>query len=201
MKRVLFIKMLLVILVVMLSFTVIANELIDDFELQYQAEEKILLEGLDGEEDILINDDFPSEPKIAPSESKIVFISPYLWEMIGEVYLYDLEEQEEKKIVSRDDLPEQMTAKEVKWITDDYLLLIIGKAYGTPSEGGDLYWLEVETNELYTVSKLEKNKEYKSIKLKEEEIILEMAIFDEQHLEYEIEEHTYSKKDLIKLLE
>ncbi len=201
MKRVLFIKMLLVILVVMLSFTVIANELIDDFELQYQAEEKILLEGLDGEEDILINDDFPSEPKIAPSESKIVFISPYLWEMIGEVYLYDLEEQEEKKIVSRDDLPEQMTAKEVKWITDDYLLLIIGKAYGTPSEGGDLYWLEVETNELYAVSKLEKNKEYKSIKLKEEEIILEMAIFDEQHLEYEIEEHTYSKKDLIKLLE
>ena len=201
MKRFIFIKLLLVVVLVMVSFPVVAEELSDDFKLQYQAEDKILLEGLEGEEDILVNDDFPSEPEIAPSETKMVFISPYLWEMIGEVYLYDLEEQEEEKLLSRDDLPKQMTPKEIKWITDDYLLLIIGKAYGTVSEGGDLYWLEVETKELYAISELEENKEYKSIKLEEEEIILEMAIFDEQYLDYEIEKHTYSKEELINLLE
>lgn len=201
MKRFLLIKLLLVVVIMMISFPIIANELINDFKLQYQPEEKILLEGLEGEEDILINDNFPSEPEIAPSETKMVFISPYLWEMLGEVYLYDLEKKEEEKLLSRDDLPKQMTPKEIKWITDNHLLLIIGKAYGTVSEGGDLYWLDVETRELYAVSELEENKEYKSIKLKEEEIILEMAIFDEQFLDYELEEHTYSKEELINLLE
>ena len=191
-------QFILVILCMLVSVPILANELENEFELEHYPEEKIVLES---EEEIVINDNFPSEPQLSPSESKMVFISPYLWEMIGQVYLYDLVEQQEKVIVSNEDLDGQMTPKKIEWITDDYLLLIIGKAYGTVSEGGDLYLFELETNELYEVSRLDDNEEYKDIIIEEEEIILEIAVFDANYLNYELKEQSYSKQELINLLE
>ncbi len=191
-------QFILVILCMLVSVPILANELENEFELEHYPEEKIVLES---EEEIVINDNFPSEPQLSPSESKMVFISPYLWEMIGQVYLYDLVEQQEKVIVSNEDLDGQMTPKKIEWITDDYLLLIIGKAYGTVSEGGDLYLFELETNELYEVSRLDDNEEYKDIIIEEEEIILEIAVFDANYLNYELKEQSYSKQELINLLD
>ena len=191
-------QFILVILCMLVSVPILANESENEFELEHHPEEKIVLEG---EEEIVINDNFPSEPQLSPSESKMVFISPYLWEMIGQVHLYDLVEQQEEIIVSNEDLDGQMTPKQIEWITDDYLLLVIGKAYGTVSEGGDLYLFELETNELYEVSRLGDNEEYKDIIIEEEEIILEIAVFDANYLDYELKEQSYSKQELINLLD
>ena len=59
----------------------------------------------------------------------------------------------------------ESTFKYVTWIDEHRLFVIIGFAYGTVSQGGDLYILDIDTNTLSLAMEAGENEEFVSIAL------------------------------------
>lgn len=86
----------------------------------------------------------PSEPLKSPNGEKAAYISPYGWEELSDLYLVDLKDGKQDVLVSNDS---ESKPKEFMWEDDEHLLVIIGSPYGTVSVGGDIYRINIETNE------------------------------------------------------
>lgn len=142
----------------------------------------------EGEETIILAKDNPSKPVISPRGDRLAFIEPYLWETIGDVFLYDGEREEKELLLSRENLPAQTSPKDLYWLDSHHLLMIIGYAYGTVSVGGDLYLLHIEDRELSLIYETELEEEVKEVKVQGEELLLRVAIFHEDYLDYDLEE-------------
>ncbi len=151
----------------------------------------------DGDEVKIINDYYPSEPVISPDKSRLVYISPYEWEKIGQLYLYDARNEENEIILGTDDIPEQDSVKQVHWVNDEYLITIVGYGMGTVSVGGDVYLTDIENEVSKKIFEAENRQEVKNIKITEDEIIFEIAEFDENYLEYDIIDQEYEKEEII----
>ncbi|MEC3543931.1 DUF4652 domain-containing protein, partial [Bacillus thuringiensis] len=86
----------------------------------------------------ILADSFSSEPKFSPDGTKAVYITPLEWEVSSDLYLFDLQTGNQIKI----DLcinTEREKAKDVEWVNDSNLIIIIGLLHGTVSVGGDIY--------------------------------------------------------------
>ncbi len=152
---------------------------------------------IDGDKEIVINDNYPSEPVISPDKSNLVYISPYEWETLGELYLYNSRNNSNELILDIDSMPQQNTVKQVKWINNDYLLAIVGYGMGTVSVGGNVYLIEVETTETEVFYTTEESQEVKNIEITGDKILFEIADFDEQYMDYEIIEKEFDKAEII----
>ena len=112
-----------------------------------------------------ISNDSPSKPSISPDKRRFAYISPQEWEVIGDLYLYDVETKNKKTIVSHTEIPNQFTPKAVEWLNNRYLVIIIGYAYGTINMGGSLYVFDSETNQLSLAIVPEEQTEFRDIKV------------------------------------
>ena len=147
-----------------------------------------------GEEKVLSSDP-ASEPKISPSGRFLSYIAPYGFEGIGELYLYDHFENKLETIVDTSDLSVEHTIEDFWWLDEDTIIFIERYAYGSMSIGGDLYKVNLEDNETSKVfSPEEPRRQVKDIELKEEEITMKIAEFDEDYIDYEIIEKTLESK-------
>jgi hypothetical protein len=162
-------------------------ELPNGTNIYYGEHKSILINNSNGNE-ILSNDpkygSWATLPELSPNKKNIAYVSPYEFETLGNVYVYDSESDTYGKVVEVD-IEKQDSAKVVKWIDDDKLLIIIGFGYGTVSEGGDLYLYNRETEKLTLVKESEGNTEVIGIKINEEIVELEIAVFDENWINYE----------------
>lgn len=64
-----------------------------------------------------------------------------------------IKEMENNKMMKYSIIPyeKQLTPKYIQWLDDENLLLIIGFPYGTITKGGDLYMLNIQSNNNYLV--------------------------------------------------
>ncbi len=147
--------------------------------------EKRILKKMEGEEMVLAKEN-PSQPIISPRGDRLAFMEPFLWEVRGEVFLYEGEEKE--LLLSREDLPREEKPKAIYWLDNKRLLLIIGYAYGTVSVGGDLYSLDIEKGDLLPIYQLEPEKEVKDLKIEGQDLLLTIASFCQDYLEYDLDE-------------
>ncbi len=150
----------------------------------------------DDEKNIL-SQDFPSKPVISPDKKRLSFIAPREWEKIGKVYMYCIEKDDIDVIIDQDNIPPQFTPKKISWLDNEGLLVIIGYAYGTVSVGGDLYIYDVDSNSLDIALKTEKYREIKNIHVGDTEVILDIAVFDENYLDYEVEKESFTIDEIV----
>ncbi|MBF8436423.1 DUF4652 domain-containing protein [Halanaerobiaceae bacterium Z-7014] len=143
-----------------------------------------------------LSEEMPSEPIISPAGNKLAFIAPFQWETVGSIYIYDYESNSLNELLSADQIEAQNSPKGIWWYNDDYLLAIIGYAYGTVSVGGDLFLVEIETGNPRRVIGLTEYQEVKSISLDDQYIYLEIAEFDENFNEYQIIEDRINRNRL-----
>lgn len=119
--------------------------------LEYDYDEKIIYSvDKDGEKRIVSND-FPSEPKLSPSKKFAVYISPLEWECYGSVYLYDLTTGAKELLVSPDE-ERRNIPKDVAWIDDNTLAIIIGFGDGTIQIGGNVYLYFLDKNQMKRIT-------------------------------------------------
>jgi len=154
------------------------------------------IEVLHNGERIQICTDFPSRPRIAPDGMRMAYISPSGWEQVGSVFLYDTELERAEEFIEPADLPEQFTPKQVEWIDNERLLIIVGYAYGTVSVGGDVYLWEAEKlRKLYSPGE---RSEVKDIELEADTITLSVAEFDAEYLDYSVAKEEFDLNEFIR---
>lgn len=84
----------------------------------------------------------PTIPKKSPDKTKAVYISPFEWEVYGNLYLVDLQNGEQEILVS----PEGSNIpKNVIWEDNENVLVIIGIGDGTVCIGGNIYRVNIKT--------------------------------------------------------
>ncbi|MFN2362791.1 MAG: DUF4652 domain-containing protein [Halarsenatibacteraceae bacterium] len=162
--------------------------------IEYQEESYLRLSRESGVE--VLSEEMPSEPIISPDGDKLAFIDPFQWETVGSIFLYDYQANSLTELLKADQVEEQATPKGIWWYNDDYLLAIIGYAYGTVSVGGDLYLVDVETGNPRRVLGLNEYQEVKDISLDDQYIYLEIAEFDEAYNDYEVIEDRINRDRL-----
>jgi len=162
--------------------------------IEYQEESYLSISRESGKE--ILSEETPSEPVISPDRNKLAFIDPFQWETVGSIFLYDYQTNSLTELLRADQIEAQSTPKGIWWYKDDYLLAIIGYAYGTVSVGGDLYLINVETGNPRRILGLNEYQEVKNIKLDDQYIYLEIAQFDEAYNDYEVIEDRINRNRL-----
>lgn len=157
----------------------------------------------DGKEKIICEgNDVPSKPSISPDKKKLSYISPYEFEVIGEVFLYNYINDAHKTVITHKDIPENLAPKKISWFDDRYLLVIMGYAYGTVSMGGDLYVYDTVGNKMALLLKQDDEKgEISDIKIEQDTVKLDIVVFNDEFTEYKIEESSYGLKEFLDMIE
>ncbi|MCC2357694.1 DUF4652 domain-containing protein [Bacillus pacificus] len=107
------------------------------------------LKSEEGSSKILI-DDISSKPEVSPNGKKAIYLSPYEWEALSSLYLFDLETGENKELVGPNE--EQFVPKYAIWIDDDHIAYTFAYAYGTISDGGNVYIYQISENRIHKVT-------------------------------------------------
>ncbi|WP_144466252.1 hypothetical protein [Bacillus nitratireducens] len=85
----------------------------------------------------LLNENISSKPLISPNKLKAIYLSPFEWEILTNLYIIDLKTGEYTKVVGAID--EKYAPKAAIWITDIHIALIIGYAFGMVSDGENIH--------------------------------------------------------------
>ena len=129
------------------------------------------------------NEVFTSLPVLSPDETRLAYISPFEFELIGSLYLFDLKEGRNEKIFS---VPEnsENTIKNVKWFDNNSVVLIIGFGSGTVSKGGDLFLYNISKKEIVQLSELNEQEEIIEFDIKGNKVLAIKIIWDNTFEEY-----------------
>lgn len=92
----------------------------------------------------LLEDNFPSEPKVSPNKSKICYISPNEWECIAKLFLFNLISGEKVTLINPQQ--DELVPKAAEWVSDYEIAILMGNAYGTVSVGGNVMLYDLATN-------------------------------------------------------
>jgi len=127
-----------------------------------------------------INKELPSKPDLI--NDKLIYVSPFGFETIGNVYLYDIKLDKEKVLLKSSDIGKtQKTIKKVFWKNGDSILFIYGNAYGTVTQGGDLYEYVISNDAFKLIYENNDNEEVSDIIFTEsrEEFLIEITKYDD----------------------
>lgn len=160
-------------------------ELPNNKQIYYNDYKNILLKSAD--KLILLNntdkDESASSPVLSPNKKNIAYISPYEFELNGNVYVFDTDSEIAKKVIQVD-IKQEDSAKVVKWLDDDRLLVIIGYGKGTVSMGGNLYLYNLKTDELKTLKRADEKEEIVDVNTRKGELLLDIITWDEEFIKY-----------------
>jgi len=160
-------------------------ELPNNKQIYYSEYKAILFKS--GEKHTLLNDinkdEFASSPVLSPDKTIIAYISPYEFELNGNVYIFDTNTETAKKVIQVD-LKKEDSAKVVKWLDNEKLLVIIGYGKGTVSRGGNLYLYNLKTNELKIVKEVSEMEEIVDVNVDTEGTIIDIITWNEEHTEF-----------------
>ncbi|MBN2260035.1 MAG: DUF4652 domain-containing protein [Clostridiales bacterium] len=177
---------------------IVSRRVLDDnSEVLYRSDdfgsENLITIIVDGKEKI-IEGKMPSPPVINTSMDKFAFIDELEWEVLGNVWVYDTSDKSLKMIVDYKNYKE-LTSKVLLWYDEDVLLIIMGYPYGTVTVGGSLYGYSMEQEKLFLLKEPLKNQEIKSLEKEDNEIVLEIAEFDENYMNYTINKEKFKLED------
>lgn len=146
----------------------------------------IKIKGGKGEwEEISPIDDYPSKPAINPDQTKLAFISPYAFEMAGEVWLYDAASAKKEKQFTLEQAGSEQTARTVMWFDNDHLLVLTGHTFGTISSNRTLYLLNTKDHQLQKLYEAESNQDIRDLALSEEtSVSFRLATYNEDSTDF-----------------
>ncbi|OIK12462.1 hypothetical protein BIV60_16320 [Bacillus sp. MUM 116] len=126
----------------------------DLFDIQLNTKSKKVELLSPGGKPVVLADNIPSKPVKSPNGEKAAYISPSGWEELSNLYIVDLHDGSQHELVHYD--PENKP-KDVIWEDDKHVLVIIGYPYGAITVGGNIYKINVETNEKEAVTDYDSN--------------------------------------------
>lgn len=131
----------------------------------------------------ILEEDFPSRPVYSANRKQAVFIAPSEWETIGDIYLYDSETDTKSKLIKFED--EKLAPKDVIWLDNENLAMILGLAFGTIDIGGNIFTYNLTEKKLKRVTNVEHHVQFTSLYL-EQDILMAKGIeyVDEQLLNF-----------------
>ncbi len=143
----------------------------------------------------VLTDSMDAYPEISPSNDQMIFISPYAFEDIGSLYLYDFE-TETLEIIIEKELSESSTVKKCKWYDDNTIIYIDGFSHGTITRGGNLNKYDLLTGESeILISFNDYRKEVSDIYLEEGKWFYEVTVFDEDAINYALQYYELKQMD------
>jgi len=145
-----------------------------------------------GNEEKVICDNLPSVPSLSQNKKKVAYLSPFEFETISEIFVYDVESGTNNRLVSAEDLQKhknigpQYSPRKLLWLDDKNMVVLIRFAYGTVVKGGDLYILNTENNRISRLTKLWRNEQITGMRLDDKYLYVDFIKYrDEQMNEYE----------------
>lgn len=137
----------------------------------------------------VITNNMDSIPQVSPNGDRVLFITPFAWEEVGELYIYTIVEETLEKIISKS-YDNQSTVKVARWLDKDTILYIDGYPYGTVTRGGELkiYDLITKTSKLL-VSYDDPHLEISNIYKLDDKWYYTITIHDEEYINYTEEDH------------
>lgn len=148
-----------------------------------------------GETKRQICNEYCSDPILNRNNMKIIYISPFEWEMIGKLMMYDIRNEKLTKI-EIEEIQEGHTIKKIQWLDDNKIAMIVGFANGTITVGGDLYTYDLNTKEYICIYSPPKAEEVKQFSLKDNTIEMEIVVFDKNFNSYKIRKEKIKIKDI-----
>jgi dipeptidyl aminopeptidase/acylaminoacyl peptidase len=139
---------------------------------------------IEEKEEILLSENGPSHPETSPNGMRLAFIDNAYWEAIGQVMLFD----GKNGLVPFEYIIDQYTPKDLEWLDEERLLVVIGYAYGTVSLGGDLYIFDTTTQEVEMIYQAEDHEEVISSCVTDGDVKLKIARFSDDFRAYSIHE-------------
>ncbi len=122
----------------------------DLYDIELNHETNALELKKEGTKTIVLADNQPSEPINSPNGEYAVYLAPFEWEEISDLFLVNLKDGSQKKLVEGNS---ESKPKKVIWEDDKHVLVIIGYPYGTVSVGGNIYRVDIETGEKEALTK------------------------------------------------
>lgn len=142
-----------------------------------------------------------SYPELSSDGTRIAYIDPDEQDLPRALYLYDVE-NDSTELLIKPSLNGNGTPKEVRWLDDQYLLLIIGYGYGHVSYGGSLYLYDTSNEKLILLKTPSYRTEYRDIVIKEDLITLDVARWtDEIYNDYIIEQENMTYTEVLEMAE
>lgn len=126
-----------------------------------------------------------STPSLNSKNNKFIYLSPLEWEEISKLKLYDIENDILKEI-KINNISGQDTIKQVQWMSDNKLIMIVGFANGTITVGGDIFTYNLSNNEFKKVYKSLENEEVKKFTINHNVLKMEIAHFNDNYDGYKI---------------
>lgn len=157
----------------------------DYINIQYRKQSDLIIYN---ESEIYSNNRLPSKPVISPKKDRCTFIAPDEWEAIGDLYLYDFNDNTSNIIIKGYNYSKKERIKKVLWKSEEKLILIIGNAYGTISLGGNIFEYDLSESKLELKYKCNEREEIKEFFIEDGKIICTKVLFDEQYINFETEE-------------
>jgi hypothetical protein len=98
-----------------------------------------------------------SAPRVSYDKSKIAYITPYSWESIGKLYIFDTEINQDVALTGASEPPQiieptfdgidarQYKPNSITWLDNRHLLVVMQYIYGTVTLGGNVYVYDTDT--------------------------------------------------------
>ncbi|MNJ43663.1 hypothetical protein D3C77_386790 [compost metagenome] len=166
-------------------------ELIMNETVQYPENEPPLIKVKIGEDwkEISTIEDYPSKPAINGDKTKLAFISPFEFELLGEVWLYDALTDGKTRVFTSEQAGEGKSAKQVLWLDNDNLLILTGNTYGTVTLNDTLYFLNTKDNKLEQILKVNSDQDIRNLQISNETTMTyELATYDDERMNAVTEE-------------
>ena len=138
---------------------------------------------------------------ISPDKARFAYIAPLEFEELGSVYIFDVAAKL-KVMAQIEGAEENFTPLRLKWLSNDYLLIIFGYVYGTVTQGGDVYYYHIPSGASgKIIGRNDMNVQVETIEIDGDDIVLGMClIFNNamNHLRYNRKAPVDGLIDLIK---
>jgi hypothetical protein len=131
----------------------------------------------DWEDEKLLPPVFPS-----PNGEKSARIYPLEWEVIGQLFIADSNDENSEYAVEFDNVDTtQYTPKRLIWLDDEIVLVIIGYAYGTITMGGEVYYYNSVDGSNGVILPIEHHFEFSDLEIDDKMLDLTIIVFDEEY--------------------
>lgn len=151
-------------------------------QILYDSDEQIIYyETTDGSRKE-IETDFPSKPVMSPDNTKAAYIAPLEWECLGSLYIFDLLIRENKKVITPEN---NYIPKQVLWLNNELLAVIIGFGHGTIAIGGNVFLYDLTTNSKMNITEYNDKIQVTNFQFEGKTLFLEGIEYkDESYLEF-----------------
>ncbi|MFX3636306.1 MAG: DUF4652 domain-containing protein [Candidatus Pristimantibacillus sp.] len=134
---------------------------------------------------------YPSLPIISPDQSKLAYISPFEFEMSGEVWLYETGSDKPINKITQDQFRDNKSPNRIYWLDDNHLLVLSGNTYGTIPSNHHLDIYDLAADKINPFVEVPNNQSIRSVTLRDGKAVLDIETYDDNFINATKETVTY----------